>query len=92
MPTTMYCIWAMNFIADTTENFSRAPRFDKRGDVDVLQATCLNDMMKLGCADDEDEERAPPPISFHLALALYRVVRRRDARRRPQTPSCKSRL
>ena len=70
MPTTMYCIWAMNFIADTTENFSRAPRFDKRGDVDVLQATCLNDMMKLGCADDEDEERAPPQFLFTLRL-LY---------------------
>jgi len=68
MPTINYCIWAMNFIADATENFSRAPQFDERGDVDLLQATFLVDMMKLGCA--EDEERAPPQFLFTLRL-LY---------------------
>lgn len=68
MTTTMYCIWGMNFIADTTENFSHAPHFNKRGDVDALQATYLTDMMNLGCA--EDEERAPPQFLFTLRL-LY---------------------
>jgi len=68
MPTITYCIWAMNVIADATENFSRAPQFDERGDVDLLQATFLIDMMKLGCA--EGEERAPSQFLFTLRL-LY---------------------
>ena len=94
MPTTMYCIWAMNFIADTTENFSRVPHFDKRGDVDVLQATCLDDMMKLGCGDDEDGNERCPNFFSPCACSIPRGAppRRQTAttNAKPQEPLMKS--
>ena len=70
MLTTKDYMWAMDFIAKETENFSRSRNFSKREDVDMLHAIFLNDIMKLGFVNHRDEEQAPPQILFALRL-LY---------------------